>query len=230
MKTIGLLGGMSWYSTLEYYRAINHGIQVRLGGVHSAQCLLYSVDYGPIDVLERQNRWDDVLPLVMAGAQSLERGGADFVVICSNTTHKLADQIQLQIGIPILHIADAAGHAIRNAGLTAVGLLGTRFTMEEDYVKGRLIQNYGLKIVLPSPNEREIVNHVIYDELCAGQLLENSHTAYLNIIQGMVTAGAEGIILGCTEIGLLVHPGDCPVPLFDTAQIHAAAAVNYALT
>jgi aspartate racemase len=229
MKTIGLLGGMSWHSSLEYYRIINETTQARLGGVHSARCVLYSVEFAEIDTLERQNRWEDAAPIVRAAAQNLERGGADFVVICSNTTHKLADHIQAHVPIPILHIAEATARAIQAAGLQRVGLLGTRFTMEEDFIRGKLIWDYGLDVIIPAASDRETVHRVIYDELCAGLFQEDSRSHYIEIMARLVEAGAEAIILGCTEIGLLVHSNDCQVPLFDTTQLHAAAAVDYAL-
>lgn len=229
MKTIGLLGGMSWHSSLAYYRIINETIQARLGGVHSARCVLYSVEFGELDALERDDRWDDVVPIVVAAAQSVERAGADFLVICTNTTHKLADHIQAAIDIPLLHIADATADAVRAAGLARVGLLGTRFTMEEDYIRGRLTGRHGLDVLVPSEPERIVVNDVIYDELCAGVFRDEARASYRDIMARLVTAGAKGIILGCTEIGLLVRPEDCTVPLFDTAQIHAVAAAEYAL-
>lgn len=229
MKTIGLLGGMSWHSSLEYYRLINEMVQERLGGVHSARCLLYSVEFAEIDALERQNRWDETASILIAAAQHLERGGADFVVICSNTTHKNAEQIQAQISIPILHIADATARYICANGLHRIGLLGTRFTMEEDFIRGRLERKYGLEVIIPALQDRETVHRVIYDEFCAGLFLEQSRLQYVDIMAHLVESGAEGIILGCTEIGLLVRPEDCQVPLFDTTRIHAAAAVDYAL-
>ncbi len=229
MKTIGLLGGMSWHSSLEYYRLINEMIQKRLGGVHSARCLLYSVEFAEIDALERQDRWDETAPIVVTAAQHLERGGADFIVICSNTTHKAAEQVQAQISIPLLHIADATARHIRASGLQCVGLLGTRFTMEEDFIRGKLEREYGLEVFIPADEDRETVHRVIYDEFCTGLFLEPSRIQYTEIMTRLVESGAEGIILGCTEIGLLVRPEDCSVPLFDTTKIHAAAAVDYAL-
>jgi len=229
VKTIGLLGGLSWHSSLEYYRIINQAVQDRLGGAHSARCLLYSVDYAEVDALERADRWDEVAAIVLAAAQNLERGGADFLVICTNTTHQLAGSIQAGIGIPILHIADATARAIRQRGIERVGLLGTRFTMEEDFVRGRLIRDYGLDVLVPPEPERALVNRVIYDELCAGVFRDEARRCFLDIMRGLVAAGAEGIILGCTEIGLLVPPDDCPAPAFDTARLHALAAVDFAL-
>ena len=229
MKTIGLLGGMTWYSSHGYYRLVNEEIQKRLGGVHSAQCLLYSVDFGPMDALERQDRWDEAGDMVVAGAQHLEQGGAEFIVICSNTTHKSADRVQQTIGIPLLHIADATGRALCAAGMKRIGLLGTRFTMEEDYIRGKLERDYGLDIVTPDAEDREIVNRVIYDEFGAGLFLDSSRHQYAAIMARLADAGAQCILLGCTEIGLLVRPEDSRLPLFDTTLIHARAAVDYAL-
>jgi aspartate racemase len=220
MKTIGLLGGMSWHSSLEYYRLINELIQERLGGVHSARCLLYSVEFAEIDALERENCWGDTASILITAAQPLERGSADFVVICSTTTHKNAEQIQSQIGIPILHIADATAHHIYANGLHLIGLLGTRFTMEEDFIRGKLEREYGLEVIIPALLDREIVHRVIYEEFCAGLFLEQSRAQYMDIMKRLIEAGAKGIILGCTEIGLLVRPKDCQVPLFDTTRIH----------
>ena len=228
MKTIGLIGGLSWHSSAEYYRIINESIQARLGGGHSARCVMVSVDYEEIDILERQNRWDETVPIITAAARSVERAGADFLVICSNTSHKLADHVRAVVSIPLLHIADATANAIRARGLTRVGLLGTRFTMEEDFVKGRMIVQ-GLDITIPAAADRDVINNVIYDELCVGQFRAESRAQYITIMERLVSAGAQGIILGCTEIGLLVHPDDCAVPLFDTARIHAEAAAEYAL-
>jgi aspartate racemase len=229
VKTIGLIGGLSWHSSLEYYRIINETVQARLGGGHSARCVMVSVDYEEIDALERQNRWDETIPIITAAAHSVERAGADFLVICSNTTHKLADHVQAQIGIPLLHIADATARAIGARGLTRVGLLGTRFTMEEDFIKGRMIAQ-GLDVMIPAAADRDVVHSVIYDELCLGQFRADSRAQYITVIERLVSAGALGIILGCTEIGLLVHPDDCPVPVFDTARIHAETAAAYAVT
>jgi aspartate racemase len=229
MKTIGLLGGMSWESSLEYYRVINETVKERLGSHHSAQCVLYSVDFAAIEVLQRQGRWQEATQHLIGVAQSVEKAGADFVVLCTNTMHKLADDIQANIDIPFLHIADATAQRIQAAGLKTVGLLGTRFTMEEDFYKGRLSQKYGLSVLIPADTEREIVHRVIYDELVLGDIRPESRAHYVRIMERLVQAGAEGIILGCTEIGLLVHDEDSTAPLFDTARIHAVAAVEYAL-
>ena len=229
MKTIGLIGGMSWESSLEYYRLINEGVQAKLGGLHSAKCLMVSVDFAEIEVLQREGRWADAADVMASAAQSLERGGADFVVICTNTMHKVVDDMQARISLPILHIADATAERVKADGLGTVGLLGTRFTMEEDFYKGRLTGKFGLDVVIPNADERESVHRVIYDELCLGQTLPASRTRFAAIIEHLVESGVQGIILGCTEIGLLVHAQDSRVPLFDTTRIHAQAAVEFAL-
>ena len=229
MKTIGLIGGMSWESSLEYYRIINETTKAKLGGFHSAKCIMYSVDFAEIEALQHQDRWDDAAQLMIDAAQRLERGGADFVVICTNTMHKSVDAMQSNIHIPLLHIADATAQKIKTAGLHKIGLLGTRFTMEHDFYKGRLVDRHGLDIIIPNREEREMIHHVIYDELCLGIIKPQSREEYIRCMDNLVQAGAEGIILGCTEIESLVHEGDCRVPLFPTTKIHAVAAVEYAL-
>jgi aspartate racemase len=229
VKTIGLIGGMSWESSIEYYRIINETAKTKLGGLHSAKSIMYSVDFGEIEPLQNQGRWEEAAQLMVAAGQSLERGGADFVVLCTNTMHKLADEIQGNIRIPLLHIADATAQKIKAAGLRKIGLLGTRFTMEQDFYKGRLIDNHDLEVLTPDSPEREAIHRVIYDELCLGIVKQASREKCLTIMEELAQAGAEGIILGCTEIELLVHDGDSPVPLFPTAKIHAIAAVEYAL-
>jgi aspartate racemase len=229
MKTIGLIGGMSWESSCEYYRIINETIKDRLGGLHSAKITMVSVDFAEIEVLQREGRWDETARILIAAAQSVERGGGDFVVICTNTMHKVAEDVQEQVQIPLLHIADATAERIKSQGLNKVGLLGTKFTMEESFYKDRLIERHGLEIVIPTEPEREVVHRVIYDELCLGEIKGASKERYIQIMEHLVEEGAEGIILGCTEIGLLVGQEDSPVPLFDTTQIHAEAAVEYAL-
>lgn len=229
MKTIGLIGGMSWESSIEYYRIINETAKAKLGGLHSAKSIMYSVDFAEIEPLQNQGRWEEAAQLMVAAGQSLERAGADFVVLCTNTMHKLADEIQRNIRIPLLHIADATAQKIKAAGLRKIGLLGTRFTMEQDFYKGRLIDNYDLEVLTPDSRERETIHRVIYDELCQGIVKQESREKYLTIMEKLVQAGAEGIILGCTEIELLVHDGESPVPLFPTAKIHAITAVEYAL-
>jgi aspartate racemase len=229
MKTIGLIGGMSWESSLEYYRLINETTKARLGGLHSARSIMYSVDFGEIEALQRQGRWPEAGRMLGAVAKSLENAGADFILLCTNTMHKVANEIEAAIRIPLLHIADATARKIRDCGLTKIGLLGTRFTMEEDFYIGRLESGYGLKVIVPTAQEREIVHRVIYDELCVGRVRPGSRSQYVAIMEQLVKSGAEGVILGCTEIGLLVRDEDSPVPLFDTTKIHAAAAVDYAL-
>jgi aspartate racemase len=229
VKTIGLIGGMSWESTLEYYRLINEAVKARLGGLHSAKCLLLSVDFAEIEVLQRQARWAEAGQMLARAAADLERGGADCIVLCTNTMHKLADEIQAAVNLPFLHIADAAGAAVRAAGIQRVGLLGTRFTMDEDFYKGRLARQFGLEVLIPDAPERELVDRVIFEELVLGVIRPESKAAYLAVIAGLAQRGAQGVILGCTEIGLLVQAGDCGVPLFDTTRIHAQAAVEFAL-
>jgi aspartate racemase len=229
MKTIGLIGGMSWESSLEYYRLVNEGVKARLGGLHSARCLMLSVDFAEIETLQRENRWDEAAALLAATARSLEAGGADFLVLCTNTMHKVAGQIQAGVGIPLLHIADATARVVLAAGIRRIGLLGTRFTMEEDFYKGRLSQLFGLEVLVPEPAERDLVHRIIYDELVLGRIEPASRAAYLEIIARLSAGGAEGVILGCTEIGLLVNQSDSRLPLFDTTRIHADAAVKVAL-
>ncbi len=229
MKTIGLIGGMSWESSIEYYRIINETIRDRLGGLHSAKSLMYSVDFAEIEVLQHQGRWDEAARLMIDAARRLEKGGADFVLICTNTMHKLADAVQAEIAIPLLHIADATAAAIRGCELKTVGLLGTRFTMEEDFYRGSLVDRHGLRVLIPDATDRAIVHRVIYEELVVGAIKTPSRAEYRRIIKALVGQGAEGIILGCTEIGLLVKEEDSPVPLFDTTHLHALAAVDAAL-
>jgi len=229
MKTIGLIGGMSWESSIEYYQIINETVRTKLGGLHSAKCIMYSVDFAEIEPLQHQARWNEATQMMIAATKSVERGGADFVIFCTNTMHKVADDVQKQIQIPILHIADATAERIKAQGVKRVGLLGTKFTMEGDFYKERLIQKHGLEVMIPNDREREIVHRIIYDELCVGEIKESSKIKYTDIIERLAKDGAEGIILGCTEIGLLVKKEDSRVPLFDTMRIHAVAAVEYAL-
>ena len=229
MKTIGLIGGMSWESSIEYYRIVNQTVRKKLGGLHSAKYIMVSVEFAEIETLQHQNRWDDLAAIMIEAARSLERGGADFVIICTNTMHKLYDDVQNHIGIPMLNIADATAERIKADGIDRIALLGTRFTMEEDFYKGRLVDKFGLEVIIPAEDEMEIVHRVIYDELCAGIIRPDSKQKYAAIIKRLITAGAQGVILGCTEIGLLVKPEDSSVALFDTTAIHAEAAVRYAL-
>ena len=228
MKTIGLIGGMSWESSAEYYRIINEAVKTRRGGLHSAKCLLYSVDFAEIEVLQRHARWDKAGELMSDAARRVEHGGADIVLICTNTMHKVADTVQNHIQIPLLHIADATAAAIRKKMLKTIGLLGTKFTMEEQFYKDRLCDRYDLDVLIPQTEERDFVHHVIYEELCCGKIHQRSKERYLTIINQLVQRGAEGIILGCTEIPLLIQQQDTQVPLFDTTKIHAEAAVEYA--
>ena len=229
MKTIGLIGGMSWESSIEYYRIINETAKEKLGGLHSAKSLMVTVDFAEIEKLQHEDRWDEAAQILVQCAQDLERGGADLIVLCTNTMHKLADQITANVSIPFLHIADATAEKIRAAGLKRIGLLGTRFTMEHDFYKGRLVQNFGLEVLIPEQTDRDIVHRVIYDELVQGKIVETSREEYKRIIEWLIEQGAEGIILGCTEIELLVKQNDSRVPLFPTTLIHAVAAVEKAL-
>ncbi|MFJ8476232.1 aspartate/glutamate racemase family protein [Kitasatospora sp. NPDC094011] len=228
MKTLGLIGGMSWESTAEYYRTLNELTRDRLGGLHSAQLVLYSVDFAEIEELQTAGRWEEAGTLLANAARSLEAAGADLLLICTNTMHKVADQVSAAASVPLLHLADATADAVRAAGLRRVGLLGTAFTMEQDFYRGRLA-THGLDVLVPDAPSRALVHQVIYQELCLGVVREESRATYRRIILDLVAAGAEGIILGCTEIELLVRPEDSPVPLFPTARLHAEAAVTAAL-
>lgn len=228
MQTIGLLGGMSWESTVPYYRVINQTTGRELGGLHSAKILLYSVDFHEIEVLQHAGDWERAGAILADAARRLEGAGADFLVICTNTMHKVAPAIAREVRIPLLHIADTTVEAIRQAGLETVGLLGTRFTMEDSFYRDRLAE-LGLRVLVPDAAERDEIHRVIYDELCLGQIREASRSAFERIMGRLVEEGAEGIILGCTEIGLLVGPESASVPLFDTTEIHARAAALRAL-
>jgi aspartate racemase len=229
LKTIGLLGGMSWESSLEYYRLINEGVKARLGGLHSARCLLWSFDFAEIEALQMAGDWDGAARAMAAAAQSLERGGAEGIVICTNTMHRLAPEVEAAVSIPLLHIADATARHILNDGRRIVGLLGTRFTMEQDFYRGRLESRFGLRVLTPDAPDRATIHEVIYQELCLGDVRENSRRAYLRIIDDLAGRGAEAVILGCTEITLLVQPEHTTVPLYDTTRLHALAAVEWAL-
>lgn len=229
MKTIGLLGGMSWESTLPYYRVVNETVRERLGGLHSARVVLVSVDFHDIEELQRTAQWDAAGAQLADAARSLERAGAELLVLCTNTMHKVADHIEAATRVPLLHIADPTAEAIRRAGLRTVGLLGTRFTMEQPFYRGRLSERHGLQVLVPTPDEQAIVHRVIYEELCVGRVEAASRAAYRRIMGALVARGAEGIILGCTEITLLVDADDASVPLFDTTLLHARAAVERAL-
>lgn len=229
MKTIGLIGGMSWESTAEYYRILNEEVQRRLGGHHSARLVLASVDFEEIMQLQHKERWDELAEVMVEAAQSLQHAGADFLVICTNTMHKLVRQIQDHVQIPLLHIADATAERIKERGIGKVGLLGTRFTMEKDFYKGRLRDFHGLEVIVPEAADRDIIHRVIYEELCSGIVKPDSKTAFVTAMERLTAQGAEGIILGCTEISLLVGQDDVRVPVFDTTRIHALEAVRLAL-
>lgn len=229
MKTIGLIGGMSWESTIPYYRHINETIKHHLGGLHSAKVVLFSVDFQEVERLQMKGDWDAAGELLSHAAQRLEAAGADFIVICTNTMHKVYDQIVAAVSIPLCHIADATASVIQQQGIKKVGLLGTRFTMEQDFYKGRLSEQHHIQVVVPDEAEREIVHQVIYQELCLGTINHESRKAFSQIMQRLVDNGAQGIILGCTEIGLLVSEQDASVPLYDTAKIHAVQAAEISL-
>jgi aspartate racemase len=229
MKTIGLLGGMSWESTLGYYRAINEGIKNALGGLHSAKIVMFSVDFEPIERFQHEGDWEATAAILSEAARSIQAAGADFLLICTNTMHKVASEIEAAIQIPLLHIVDATAEIIVNEGMKSVGLLGTAFTMEQEFFKGRLINNYGLDVLVPNKDDRKIVHDVIFRELCLGKIESDSKAEYLRIIDALATQGAKAVILGCTEIGMLVNQTDTDVRLLDTAAIHAEKAVEYAI-
>ena len=229
MKVIGLIGGMSWESSLEYYRVINETVKEKLGRLHSARSIMYSVDFDEIEILQRQGKWDKATEFMIDAAQRVEKGGADFVIICTNTMHKMAEEVQKNIKIPLLHIADATAEKIKKQGLKKVGLLGTKFTMEEDFYKGRLVEKHDLEVIIPNEEERKLIHHILYSELCLGEIKSLSKDKFIRIIKNLAAIGAEGVILGCTEIPLLIKQEDCEVPLFDTTRIHARFAVEYAL-
>jgi aspartate racemase len=229
MKTVGLLGGMSWESTVGYYRTINEGIRNTLGGLHSAKIAMYSVDFEPIEKFQREGNWEETARILSEAAKSIESAGADFLLICTNTMHKVAPQIEEAINIPLLHIADATAEVLVHENIKTVGLLGTAFTMEQDFYKGRLSKKYGINVLIPKKEDRQVVHNVIYQELCLGKIESNSKTEYLRIIDSLSNQGAEAVILGCTEIGMLVNQGDTKVRLLDTTVIHAEKAVEYAV-
>jgi aspartate racemase len=229
MKTIGMIGGMSWESTSEYYKIINETVKEQLGGLHSAKIWMYSVDFSELEEQQRLAKWHESTEIMIDIAQGLETAGADFLIICTNTMHKMADEVQQRIKIPILHIADATASVIKAKKIHKIGLLGTRFTMEENFYAGRLTHRHGFEVLIPDPPDRQIIHRVIYDELCLGIIREDARKQFIRIMEKLVQQGAEGIILGCTEIGLLIQPDDSQVPLFDTTSIHATAAAKYAL-
>ncbi|KAB0286843.1 aspartate/glutamate racemase family protein [Vibrio fortis] len=230
MKTIGLLGGMSWESTASYYKALNEGVKSRLGGLNSAKVVLFSVNFDEIEKLQHQGKWDETAVLLSDAAESVEKAGADFLMICTNTMHKVVPEIESRISIPVLHIADATANVLQADGIEKVGLLGTRFTMEQDFYKGRLTDKFGMDVVVPSSEDQETVHTIIYDELCKGVIKEGSKQQYLAIIDKLYAEGAQAVILGCTEIALLVSQRDTQVPLYDTTEIHAKQGVEYALS
>lgn len=229
MKTIGLIGGMSWESSVTYYRAINAYVARRLGGLHSAQCLLWSFDFDEIHRFQQEDRWDEATERMSNAAAGLRPAGADFLVICTNTMHKMADAVQAEAGLPLLHIADATAERIQAAGLRHIGLLGTRFTMEQEFYRGRLVERHALEVSVPGEADRQFVHDVILGELCRGVVTDASRRRCRAIIRSLTDGGCGGMILGCTELGLLITPDDSPVPLFDTAIIHAEAAAALAL-
>lgn len=229
MKVIGLIGGMSWESTVPYYRAINETIKERLGGLHSARIVLYSVDFHEVERLQHSGDWDAAGALLAGVARAVEKAGADVLVLCTNTMHKVAPAIEAAVDIPLLHIADATAEDIQAAGISTVGLLGTRFTMEQGFYKDRLQRDFGLRVLVPGEPDRDIVHRVIYDELCLGRIEDESRTEFRRIMADLIGHGAEAIILGCTEITLLVDQSDAPVPLFDTTAIHARKAAEWSL-
>lgn len=228
MKTLGLIGGMSWESTVPYYRIVNERVRERLGGLHSAKLVLHSVDFAAIETLQRADDWATAGAILADAARGLRAAGAEAIVLCTNTMHLVAPAIEAAVDVPLLHIADATAARIRAAGLDTVALLGTRFTMERDFYRAR-IEAAGIAVLIPDAADRETVHRVIYDELCLGRIRDESRAAYRAIIAGLVARGAQGAILGCTEIGLLIGEGDAPVPLFDTTRIHAEAAADWAL-
>ncbi|MCM0612318.1 aspartate/glutamate racemase family protein [Marinobacter sediminum] len=229
MKTIGLLGGMSWESTQTYYRLINEGVKARLGGLHSAKMVLYSVDFAEIEALQHKGDWAETARILSRAARSLQDAGADFLVIGTNTMHKVAPEIEQAIRIPLLHIADATAQVLAQDNVTTVGLLGTRFTMEQDFYRQRL-EDAGIHVITPDQAQRTVVHQVIYEELCRGEINPASREAYLGIVASLAERGAQAVILGCTEIGLLIEQADTTVPLYDTTEIHAAQAVEKALS
>jgi aspartate racemase len=230
VKTLGLLGGMTWHSTVDYYRLINGGVQARLGGSHSAELLLLSIDFVPIEKMQERGDWAGMGRVMGEWAKRLEDAGADGLVICTNTMHRLADDVARAIRIPIIHIADATAVAIKKAGMSTVALLGTRYTMELDFYRGRLEKEHGLKVLIPEEPGRTLVHDVIYKELTFGNLRDESRAGYVKVIEDLKRRGAQGVILGCTEIPLLVKGKDSPLPVFDTTALHAAAAVDFALS
>ncbi|MET4695213.1 aspartate/glutamate racemase family protein [Endozoicomonas lisbonensis] len=230
MKTIGMLGGMSWESTTSYYRAINEGIKNSLGGLNSAKISLYSVNFDEIEKLQHQGKWSETATILSNAALSIQAGGADFLIICTNTMHKVAPEIEQSISIPLLHIADATAEELTRDNVKKVGLLGTQFTMEQDFYKGRLIEKFGIDVIVPNNEQQKIIHDIIYSELCLGKVKDSSRQKYLEIINQLYDQGAEAVILGCTEIALLIQQKHTSVALYDTTEIHAAQAVKLAIS
>ncbi|MFX0073526.1 MAG: aspartate/glutamate racemase family protein [Candidatus Hermodarchaeota archaeon] len=229
MKIIGLIGGMSWESSLEYYRIINESVKNKLGGLHSGKILMYSVDFQEIEKFQSEGNWDKLTEIMINCAQVLEKAGADMILICTNTMHKMADAVQDSVKIPLIHIADTTGEKIKEINMKRIGLLGTKYTMEQDFYRGRLKKKFDIDVVIPEAEEREIINDIIFKELCVGEIKDGSREKYKKYIEELVQKGAEGIVLGCTEIPLLIKQNDVSVPIFDTMTIHAEYAVNYAI-
>lgn len=229
MKTIGLIGGMSWESTVPYYRIVNQAVRERLGGLHSARAILYSVDFEDLEPRLRAGQWEEIGRSLAGAARALEGAGADFLVLCTNTMHRVAGEIEAAVAIPLLHIAEPTGEAVRRSGIAKVGLLGTRFTMEQGFLRERLRERHGLEVIVPGEADREMVNRVVFEELCLGRVLDASRAQYRRVIASLAASGAQGVIFGCTEIATLVGAGDSPVPVFDTTELHARAAVELAL-
>lgn len=229
MNTIGLIGGISWESTVEYYRIINETVKEKLGGFHSGEIVMYSFDFAEVEKLQHQGDWDELATMMVDAAERVKRGGAGFIVICANTMHKMADKVQESVGLPLVHIGDVTAESIKAKGMNKVGLLGTKFTMEEDFYKRRLIDKHGLDVIIPDDEERQVIHKILYDELCLGDINEVSKGEFKKVIDHLVKRGAQGIILGCTEIPLIVSQEDYEIPLFDTTAIHARAAVDFAL-
>lgn len=229
MKVIGLIGGISWESSLEYYRIINETVKERLGGFHSAECILYSLDFDEVVKLQHEERWDELAEILTDVAMRLKQAGAELLLICANTMHKVADHVQERVGIPLINIFDVTAEKILEKCIRRVGLLGTKFTMEDDFYRGRMEERYGIKVIVPDRIERDIVHRIIYEELCLGVIRQSSKETVKKIIYGLRLRGAEGVILGCTELPLLIKQEDVNIPVFNTTEIHAKAAVEYAL-
>lgn len=230
MKVIGLIGGMSWESSLQYYRMINEAVKKKLGGLHSAECVMYSVDFATIESLQHKGDWKKAAQILARASQNLEQAGAEFLILCTNTMHKVLPDIETEVNVPFIHIADATATRIKAHSMKCVGLIGTRFTMAEDFYKGRLSEKYGLEVIVPPLHDQQLIDSVIYDELCLGLVNDRSKKEYIRILKQLGQHGAKGIILGCTEVGLLLTQSDVDIALFDTTQIHAEAAVEFAMT